>query len=87
MYYWRDGQLTSVFQMRTGPATQISDVDHATGIYNFGNEKLVGWKRTPGEGGDGTVSPNDSGFADAGQSVLSDSIKLTEPIYKEIGAD
>lgn len=87
MYYWRDGQLTSVFQMRTGPATQISDVDHATGIYNFGNEKLVGWKRTPAEGGDGIVSPNDSGFTEAGKSVLRDSIRLTEPIYKEIGAD
>jgi len=87
VYYWRDGQLTSVFQMRTGPATQISNVDHATETYNFANEKLVGWKRAPAEGGDGTVSPNDSGFADTGKSVLRDSIRLTEPIYKEIGAD
>ncbi len=87
MYYWRDGQLTSVFQTRTGPATQISDVDHATEIYNFGSEKLVGWKRTPAEGGDGTVSPNDSGFTEAGKSVLRDSIRQTEPIYKEIRAD
>lgn len=87
MYYWRDGQLASVFQMRTGPATQISNVDHATETYNFANEKLVGWKRTPVEGGDGTVSPTDSGFTDTGKSILRDSIRLTEPIYKEIGAD
>jgi hypothetical protein len=87
MYYWRDGQLTSVVQTRTGPATQISDVDHATETYNFANEKLVGWKRTPVEVGDGTVSPNDSGFTDAGKSVLRDSIRLTGAIYKEIGAD
>lgn len=87
LYDWRNGQLTSVFQMHTGPATQISGVDHATEIYNFANEKLVGWKRAPAEGGDGTVSPNEPGFADTGKSVLRDSIKLTEPIYKEIGAD
>src|SRR5581483_4469640 len=87
MYYWRDGQLTSVFQTRTGQATQISDDDHTTEIYNFANEKLVGWKRTPVEGGDGIVSPNDSGFTEAGKSVLRDSIRLTEPIYKEIRAD
>lgn len=88
LYYWKDGQLTSVFQLRTGPATQISDVDHATEIYNFANEKLVGWKRTPIEGGgDGSVPHDDPGFADTGKSVLADSIRLTAPVYKQIGAD
>ena len=85
LYYWRDGQLSSVFQLRTGAATQISEVAEATETYNFVNKKLVGWART-GDG-DTTVDPSDSGFQDAGKQILKESIKLAQPIYQAIGAD
>ncbi len=85
LYYWRDGQLTSVFQLRTGSETQISDVAEATETYNFVDEKLVSWQRTGDS--DTTVDPSDPAFQDAGKQVLKDSIKFAEPIYTAIGAD
>lgn len=85
LYYWRDGQLTSVFQLRTGSETRISDVAEATETYNFVDEKLVSWQRTGDS--DTAVDPSDPAFQDAGKQLLKDSIKFAEPIYKAIGAD
>ena len=85
LYYWRDGRLTSVFQLRTGAATQISEVAQATETYNFVNEKLVSWSRTGDS--DTTVDPSDPAFQDAGKKVLKESIKFAQPIYQAIGAD
>lgn len=82
LYYWREGQLVSVFEVRKGADTQISEVGETVEIYNFRNEKLVQWTRD-GE----NVPPGEAGFADAGASVLKQSIKRAEPIYFEIGAD
>ncbi len=82
LYYWRDGQLVSVFEVRQGTDTQISEVAETVEIYNFENEKLVGWIR------DGkAVDAGDVGFADAGATVLQQSVQRAEPIYLEIGAD
>lgn len=85
LYFWRDGLLTSVYQFRTGKMTQISDVSEATETYNFVGEKLVGWHRT----GDSTtdVEPGEEGFQQKGKEILRDSIRFSEPVYQEIGAD
>ncbi len=85
LYFWRDGQLTSVYQFRTGAMAQISDVNEATETYNFVDEKLVGWHRTGDSATD--VDPGEVGFQDQGKEILRDSIRLSEPVYQEIGAD
>ncbi len=85
LYFWRDGQLTSVFQLRKGTMTEISEVNEATETYNFVDGKLAGWHRT-GDA-DSDVDPGDPIFQDAGKQVLKESIKLAEPIYLAIGAD
>jgi len=85
LYFWRDGQLTSVFQLRKGTMTEISEVNEATETYNFVDEKLVGWHRTGDAASD--VDPGEPGFQDTGKQVLKESIKLAEPIYQAIGAD
>lgn len=85
LYYWREGQLTSVFQGRFGQDTEISDVGEATDTYNFVNEKLVGWFST-GER-DSQADVKEPGAQEIGAGVLQRSIKLAEPIYKAIGAD
>jgi hypothetical protein len=82
LYYWREGQLVSVFEVREGIDTQISEVSETMEIYNFENEKLVGWIRDGVE-----VDADDPGFADVGALVLQQSIQRAEPIYEKIGAD
>lgn len=87
-YYYYEGALTSVFQRRKGAATQMSDVGMATETYNFAAEKLVGWKRTPIEGGgDGLVPKSDPGFAEAGKEVFKKSLELSGPIFRLMKAD
>jgi len=85
LYYWREGQLTSVFQARFGEDTQISEVGEATDTYNFVNEKLVGWFST-GER-DAQADVKEPGVQEIGADVLQQSIKIAEPIYRAIGAD
>jgi hypothetical protein len=85
IYYWKDGQLVSVFELRRGAATQISEVAEATEIYNFSEEKLVGWLRS-GDG-ESSVDPAEDGFQEKGREVLKESIRRAEPIYELIGAD
>lgn len=85
LYYWREGQLTSVFELRTGDHTEISEVGEATNTYNFVNEKLVSWSSTGVSDSHGDGS--DPGMQEIGEQVLKQSIKLAEPIYTAIGAD
>ena len=85
-YFWRGGQLTSVYQVRNGPATFLKGVDECTETYNFVDEKLVSWKHTPGTG-DCLIDPTTPGFAEASNRVLEESIKYAQPIYRAVGAD
>jgi hypothetical protein len=85
LYYWKEGQLTSVFEFRKGEYAQISDVAEATETYNFVNEKLVSWFRTGDT--DVVADPKEEGFQEKGEEVLKRSIELAQPIYQAIGAD
>ena len=85
LYFWREGQLTSVFEFRKGEYTQISEVAEATETYNFVDEKLVGWRRTGDT--DTVADPGEEGFADQGREVLRISVERAAPIYQAIGAD
>lgn len=83
-YYWREGLLTSAFQLRTGNHTQNA-TQKATETYDFVNQKLIHWTRT----GDtnATLGSGDPGVPTTGDKVLDDSIKFAAPIYTAIGAD
>ena len=85
VFYWTDGLLTSVFEVRSGAATGISDVGEATEIYNFRGENLVNWHRT----GDSSASvdPTDPGFGPQGAEIRKQSLELAAPVYEKIGAD
>jgi hypothetical protein len=85
LYYWKEGQLTSVFEFRKGEYAQISDVAEATETYNFVDEKLVSWFRTGDT--DVVADPKEEGFQEKGEEVLKQSIDLAQPIYQAIGAD
>lgn len=87
-YYYYEGALASVFERRKGRYTEISEVASATETYNFVREKLVGWKRTSGDReGEVWVDPKDAGFADQGKMVFKDSLAVSGPLFKAIGAD
>lgn len=85
LYFWRDGQLTSVFKLLVGDYVEISDVGEATRTYNYVNEKLVGWlssdvSDTQGDGSDPAMQKE-------GEGVLIESRKRAQVIYQAIGAD
>lgn len=82
LYYWQDGLLVSVFEVREGKDTEMSEVAKTIEVYNFENQKLVGWIRD-----DVPVDSGDVGFAETGQRVLDESIERGGVIYLEIGAD
>lgn len=85
-YYWREGQLTSIFQVRNGLATGMPGVPECTETYDFVNEKLVAWSRRIGSA-DFVVNSSDPSFASAAEKLLPQSIELAQPIYNKIGAD
>ncbi len=82
IYYWREGLLVSAYEVRMGRDTEMSEVGRTNEIYNFEDQKLVGWIRDGAE-----VPPDEPGFAEVGERVLDDSIARAGPIYLEIGAD
>jgi hypothetical protein len=85
-YYWREGQLVSVFQVRNGSATRIKDVAECTETYNFVDGKMVAWRHTQDQQ-ENVFAPGTKAFADAAKRVLDESIKYSQPIYTAIGAD
>ncbi len=82
IYYWKEGMLTSVYELREGMDTEISEVGSIVEIYNFNGEKLVSHVS------DGKkMADPDKWALEMGDRILADSIERAGVIYAEIGAD
>jgi hypothetical protein len=82
LYYWQDGLLVSVYELKQGTDTEVSEVAKTVDIYNFENQQLVGWIRDGVE-----VDPTEQGFFDIGERILEESIERAGVIYAKVGAD
>lgn len=82
LYYWQDGLLASVFELKEGKDTEVSEVAQTINVYNFENEQIVSWISEGVE-----VDPKDPSFFDIGARILEESIERAGVIYAKVGAD
>jgi len=80
-YYWLNGKVASVFEVREGPATGLSGVKKTTETYNFVNERLVGWESTK-DGKEAIAYPSDPSFAAAGKRIVAESAVAAAALEK-----
>ncbi len=83
LYYWDEGVLKSVFELRQGSYTETDGYDEVSETYNFRDGRLVEWKRSPG----GYVDPQDETFYTNADWIADSAISRSEVIYEKIGAD
>ncbi len=83
LYYWDEGVLKSVFELRQGSYTETDGYDEVSETYNFQDGRLVEWKRSPG----GYVDPQDESFHANADWIADSAISRSEVIYEKIGAD
>lgn len=85
-YYYHEGSLVSVFEIRKGDYTEISEVAEVSETYNFINEKLVSWSNYSSLGTE-SFKPGDPGFAEKGEAVRDLAIEYSTMIFSAIKAD